>query len=275
LSERRYTIGQFARRASVSIRTLRYYEEVGLLAPTAYSEGGRRLYSDADLPRLQHILALKFLGFSLDAIRVSLEAGAQHLPATLAAQKAMMQERRAQLDRVIEAIGALERAVAAGSLSWDALVHTIGVIQMDQTNDWVQKYFSPEQQETMRRLGERAYSDAAKRTIASREGAWTEADQRRVDAQYAALAADLRRLVAQGADPASDEAQAAAARKLELEHAFTQGDPEVRAGLQRWWEQFQALPDDQRPPVMAWGEAEETFIRRALAVYQRRQNDLQ
>ena len=51
-----YRTGEFARKASVSVRTLRYYDRLGLLSPSTYSEAGYRLYTDQDFPRLQQIL---------------------------------------------------------------------------------------------------------------------------------------------------------------------------------------------------------------------------
>ena len=59
-----YSIGRFAREAGVSIRTLRHYDQQGLPAPSRVSPAGYRLCAEADLPRLQQILALKYLGFS-------------------------------------------------------------------------------------------------------------------------------------------------------------------------------------------------------------------
>ncbi|MCA5010729.1 MerR family transcriptional regulator, partial [Clostridioides difficile] len=61
--------GQFAKKANVSIRTVRYYDKQGLLKPSGMSEGGYRLYTDSDFAKLQKILSLKYLGFSLDEIR--------------------------------------------------------------------------------------------------------------------------------------------------------------------------------------------------------------
>ncbi|TMC89515.1 MAG: MerR family DNA-binding transcriptional regulator [Chloroflexi bacterium] len=46
-----YHTGQFAQKASVSIRTLRYYDKVGLLSPSQYTEAGYRLYTDPEIPR--------------------------------------------------------------------------------------------------------------------------------------------------------------------------------------------------------------------------------
>lgn len=63
------TVGEAARKMGVTVRTLQYYDKEGLLAPSAESEGGRRLYTDKDLILLHQILSLKSLGFSLSAIK--------------------------------------------------------------------------------------------------------------------------------------------------------------------------------------------------------------
>src|SRR5205807_2485849 len=111
VGRRFYRSGQFARKVSVSVRTLRYYDTVGLLSPTQHTEAGYRLYSDDDLASLQQILALKFLGFSLEEIKDCLRRGPHRLQEALAAQRMMMREKRSQIDMVIRAIEETERAV--------------------------------------------------------------------------------------------------------------------------------------------------------------------
>jgi len=70
-----YTIEQVATRIGLTKRTLRYYEEVGLLPPTGRTEGNYRRYSEADVQRLQRIKELRdLLGFSLTDIRELLTA---------------------------------------------------------------------------------------------------------------------------------------------------------------------------------------------------------
>jgi len=70
-----YTIEQVATRTELTKRTLRYYEEVGLLPPTGRTEGNYRRYSEADISRLERIKNLRdLLGFSLTDIREILEA---------------------------------------------------------------------------------------------------------------------------------------------------------------------------------------------------------
>lgn len=70
-----FTIEQVATRTGLTKRTLRYYEEVGLLLPTERTEGNYRQYSEADIQRIEHIKRLRdLLGFSLNDIREMLEA---------------------------------------------------------------------------------------------------------------------------------------------------------------------------------------------------------
>lgn len=64
-----YQIGEVAERAGLSLRTLRYYEEVGLVRPSGRSPGGFRLYDEADIERAMFVKQLKPLEFSLEQIR--------------------------------------------------------------------------------------------------------------------------------------------------------------------------------------------------------------
>ena len=69
-------IGELAERIGVTARTLRYYEEVGLVTPSARSTGGTRRYSEADCARVLRIRELQaVMGFNLDEIREILDAG--------------------------------------------------------------------------------------------------------------------------------------------------------------------------------------------------------
>jgi MerR family transcriptional regulator, copper efflux regulator len=62
-------IGQVAERTGLSLRTIRWYEEEGLVVPTARTDGGFRLYSDDDVARLEVIKRMKPLGFALEEMR--------------------------------------------------------------------------------------------------------------------------------------------------------------------------------------------------------------
>ena len=70
-----WTVGEFARRAGVTVRTIQYYDQQKLLKPSAKGPQNRRLYSREDERELQRILVLKFLGNSLSDIRSALAGG--------------------------------------------------------------------------------------------------------------------------------------------------------------------------------------------------------
>lgn len=69
VTARQMQIGEAAERVGLSIRTIRHYEEAGLVVPSARSEGGFRLYTEPDLDRLRVIKRMKPLGFTLEEMR--------------------------------------------------------------------------------------------------------------------------------------------------------------------------------------------------------------
>ncbi|WP_248737816.1 MerR family transcriptional regulator [Neobacillus rhizosphaerae] len=66
-------VGELAKLTGLTIRTLRYYDQIGLFSPSDYSKGGYRLFNESDLLRLQQILALKELGLSLEEVKSVLD----------------------------------------------------------------------------------------------------------------------------------------------------------------------------------------------------------
>lgn len=65
----KYTTGEVAKLCGITVRTVQYYDSRGILKPSQFSEGGRRLYSDHDVQRMQLVCMLRNLGLSLDTIR--------------------------------------------------------------------------------------------------------------------------------------------------------------------------------------------------------------
>ncbi|MFG2516569.1 MerR family transcriptional regulator [Streptomyces sp. NPDC048584] len=74
MDDRHMQIGEVAARTELSLRTIRHYEETGLVIPSARSQGGFRLYTEADVARLMVIRRMKPLGFTLDQMRDLLDA---------------------------------------------------------------------------------------------------------------------------------------------------------------------------------------------------------
>lgn len=107
------TVGEAAKKMGVTVRTLQYYDRTGVLAPSAESEGGRRLYSDKDLIKLHQILSLKSLGFSLEDIKsrlVSLDTP-QQVADVLSEQAREIGKRIDQLSESLNEITLLRKEV--------------------------------------------------------------------------------------------------------------------------------------------------------------------
>ncbi len=103
-----YTTGQLAQQCGVSVRTVQYYDSRGILAPTALSEGGRRLYSQADLEKLRLICFLRSLELPIDTIKGLLagEHPERVIAVLLQEQEKLLREeiarKQAQADRITQ-----------------------------------------------------------------------------------------------------------------------------------------------------------------------------
>ena len=123
-----YTSGQFARKANVTLRTIRFYDKKDILKPSFRNNNGNRYYTDEDLVKLQQILLLKYLGFSLDEIReITLGSGDWHiLQESLSIQKKLVQERIGELQSVLTAIDNTSMAIEENQdINWDEMMNLV------------------------------------------------------------------------------------------------------------------------------------------------------
>ena len=131
-----YTSGEFAEKAHVSIRTIRYYDQKNLLKPAARAKGGARRYTDQDFAKLQQILLLKYLGFSLSEIReMTIGSGdAQVLLNSLQIQKRLAEERLEEMKNVITAIDSTSQALKSNrQVDLSQMLKLIHLTAMDQS----------------------------------------------------------------------------------------------------------------------------------------------
>lgn len=135
--EKRYTAGELARCAGVSARTIRFYEEKGILRPRERSAEGYRLYDDSDVLRLQEILMMKYVGLSLEEIRQALRQG-EELSVTelLARQREMMLEERSRLDCILKVIDQAQRHCQDGQLPVSRFAEIMQLVTKNQQADF-------------------------------------------------------------------------------------------------------------------------------------------
>ena len=132
--EKKMTSGEMAKKAGVSQKAIRLYDEKGLLKPTEYSEGNYRLYDTAALQILEKIVALKQIGFSLEEIRDNLKSGeASDIKSALEIQLQRMEEKKYQLEKTTDAI---KRTLARKeNLDWDDVAEIVQYVSTDQSAD--------------------------------------------------------------------------------------------------------------------------------------------
>ncbi|RYQ49473.1 MerR family transcriptional regulator [Bifidobacterium pseudolongum subsp. pseudolongum] len=95
-----YTTGELAKRCGVSVRTVQYYDNRGVLVPSEMSSGGRRLYDEQDVRRLSVITFLRGLGFSISQIADLLadDQSSAYIDSLIAAQR-MQLSKQIELDQ--------------------------------------------------------------------------------------------------------------------------------------------------------------------------------
>lgn len=104
-----YTVKQLASLAGVSARTLRYYDQIGLLRPAGTTESGYRLYGADEVDKLQQILFYREMGMGLEQIREIVNAPDFDVKRALLAHRASLLQQRARLDALLETV---ERSLA-------------------------------------------------------------------------------------------------------------------------------------------------------------------
>lgn len=136
-----YSTGELANLAGVSIRIVQYYDQRGILTPTALTEGGRRLYTDSDLEQLRMICFLRDLGFSIEQIRKVLaeENAAQVLELLLVDHIATAKEDLAAKEQQVDiAVKILDRLRKQDPQSLDFLMDVS--LSMKNQKAWKKRF---------------------------------------------------------------------------------------------------------------------------------------
>ena len=124
-----YKTGQFAKLANVSERTIRYYDKIGLLKPSFVMENGYRQYSDLDLLKLQKILSLKHLGFSIEEI-FPMVMDNTNLKESFELQIDLIEDKISHLQSLKDA---LKKASQTPDLSWNMILSLVQ-LSNEETN---------------------------------------------------------------------------------------------------------------------------------------------
>ncbi len=131
---RKYTTGKFAKMANVTPRTIRYYDKCGLLKPNLIGENGYRYYVDADLLKLQRILLLKQLGFSLEEIApILIENDFESFQKSLNVQLELVDKKIEHLTSLRNTLKNTTKFIENNTINWDYVLELIQLINNDKT----------------------------------------------------------------------------------------------------------------------------------------------
>ncbi len=217
---RQWKVGELARRTGLTVRTLHHYDEIGLLSPSRRSPAGYRLYGEGDVARLQRIVSLRQLGFSLEQIAEYLSLPGSSIGQVLRLQIERLRERIDAETRLCERLEAIARRVdeadgtgvsgrngtngagGAEGVSADELLQAIEATIM------FEKYYTPEQLAQLEKRRQELGEDAIKAA----------------EQEWPRLIAKVKDCMARKVDPTSPELTPLMLRWKELVHQFTGGD---------------------------------------------------
>lgn len=210
-----FTVGELSRLTGVTVRALRYYDEIGLVPPSARSDAGYRLYGDRDVVRLQQVLVLRELGVPLEEIGPAIDGDREAL---LRKHRGALVDKRARLDQMLaaidEALGVLEKGKTMQPSDVSKMFD--GFRPEDHAEEAEQRWGATE-----------AYKESARRTAGYGAQEWAE-----IRAESEAIYGRLAALMQAGAASGDPRVQAEVAEhRAHLERWFYPCSREMHRGL--------------------------------------------
>jgi DNA-binding transcriptional MerR regulator len=199
-------IGELAKRTGVSVRTLHYYDEIGLLRPSTVTASRHRLYGPAELLRLQQIKSLRRLGFSLDEVAACLDAPEFSPARVIALHVQRLREQIAKEQRLV----ALLETLAGGNQA-AAMQSADDFIKVIEEITTIERSFTPDELAEIKERGDRLGP----------------AHIRAVEAEWPGLIAQVRREMLEGTEPTDPRIRPLATRWRDLVREFTGGNPNI------------------------------------------------
>ena len=242
MEEQLYQVGELAELSGVSVRTLHYYGEIGILEPRERTEAGYRLYGAEAVLRLQRIRVLQELGVPLAEMLRLLEGKGEGLATELARLRTELATRISMLQDLQLRIGGVLQLIEQGGIA------------------------EPEQMFAILRLMSglsAGLSDEERELYAERREAVGEQRIREVEAQWPPLIAAVRAQMQQGTDPRDPQVRELASQWRALVAEFSAGNPQLERGtVQRMREHGSEL-QQQLPEAIPDAELMD-YIRRAM-----------
>ena len=154
----KYTVGELARKTGLTTRTIRFYDENGILTPCGYAENGYRLYNLKSIETLEKILLLKFLGFSIEEIGTLIKSQDETLAASLKKQEEILLEKKNHIERLIQAVQ-LAGSKAQETADTDSWALLKDIVDMTKNRELIDTQYQTDEN-LNKRISIHAYSTA-------------------------------------------------------------------------------------------------------------------
>jgi DNA-binding transcriptional MerR regulator len=247
-----YTVQKLARLAGISTRTLRYYDEIGLLKPARLNSAGYRIYGSAEADRLQQILFYRELGVGLDEVKRIINAPDFDRFAALKEHRQKLLEKRQQIEQLIANVEKTIASAEGGTKMTDK--EKFAGFKQKMVADNEQKYGK----EIRAKYGDKQVDEANQKVLGMTKEQYAEVQKLTAD-----LMDSLKAAMAAG-DPAGELAQKTAdLHRQWLSYYWGSYDKTVHAGLARMYvadERFTAYYDQVQPGAAV-------FLRDAILIY--------
>ncbi|OTY26702.1 MerR family transcriptional regulator [Bacillus thuringiensis] len=248
------SIQELTRETGVTVRTLRYYDQIDLLKPSGKTEGGHRLYSEVDVIRLQQILFLKEMGFSLKEAANMLVKGELNLKDSLEKQLRFVQEEQKKFNRMERVLQAVVYSVdVEGDLDWKVMFE---LIQLSKQSPRIREIFqnevfSKEEQKLLHNLPNMSEEDPNV-------------------LEWVDLLKRFRTFMKEGKEAANDEVQGATKKLMQKCLEMANGD---EAFLDKLWEVRKSKEDSQKMSMYPIEEELLIYMDEAFHIYDEKEKD--
>lgn len=212
-----YSIKQLATLADISVRTLHYYDEIGLLHPSIVKENGYRQYDDAALLRLQQILFYREMGMALTQIKDVLDAPDFDLLTALREHRATLQAKITRLEHLVSTVDS-------------TIMHVVGEVKMSKKKNLF-KGFSKEKQKEYERKARLMYDPVTVNQSIKLWNSYSKDEKKDIQKEGGKIYLDLVEAMKSGAKAGSAEVTAILDRWQAHLHYFYEPNLEILRGL--------------------------------------------
>jgi len=248
MMEKQITVGELAKQAHITVRTLQYYDKIGLLKPTSMSKGGRRLYGIHNITILHQIITLKSLGLTLEEIKkriVPINTN-EDISRMLSKQSDLIKEQISKANKILDSIEMITSDIEdSNTIDWSKYSNMVKLIQDNNESFWVVRFLDDNVLENITQVHEQ-YSEE------ELPSDWLVKCMRKA-----------KHLFNSGLTPDSDEAQKLAHEMWTMVEKYSNGEPEMIMKLYSFYSVSEQWPKE----YSIIQKETKTFLEKSIELY--------